>query len=77
MRIKCPCCTHSFAVSEDDIFLDYSDDVDYDDSNKYVWEELPLLRSSCDFPKENQMDSSRRNHNDFLESGDSLEKNLP
>jgi len=58
MIIKCPCCNHKFPVSEDDILLDYSDDVDYD-SEKYVWEELTLLRSrfslkeSDDFPKEN------------------------
>ncbi len=34
-----------FAVSEDDIMLDYSDDVNYGDSTKYIWEELPLLKS--------------------------------
>jgi len=40
MIIKCPCCNHKFPVSEDDILLDYSDDIDYDDSEKYVWAEL-------------------------------------
>ncbi len=54
MRIKCPCCNRKFAVSENDIILDYSDDVDYDDSEKYVWEELPLLKSSFCVTKKNQ-----------------------
>ena len=44
MKVKCPNCNHLLAVSEDDIFLDY--EVDYDDSTKYVWEELPLLKST-------------------------------
>ncbi len=43
MNVKCPCCDHKFTVTEDDIFLDY--EADYDDSEKYVWEELPLLKS--------------------------------
>jgi len=71
MNVKCPCCSHKFPVTEDDIMLDYSDDVDYD-SEKYVWEELPLLRSSLDSNR-----FSLRESNDFLESSDSLEKNLP
>ena len=44
MKVKCPNCSHKFAVSQDDIYLDY--DVDYDDSTKYVWEELPVLKST-------------------------------
>ncbi|MDH3501301.1 MAG: hypothetical protein OEL69_02185 [Nitrosopumilus sp.] len=43
MKIKCPCCSHKFTITEDNIFFDYSDDVDYN-SEKYVWEELPLLK---------------------------------
>ncbi len=43
MNVKCSRCFHKFVVSQDDIYLDY--DVDYDDSTKYVWEELPLLIS--------------------------------
>ncbi|MGI9567190.1 MAG: hypothetical protein ACR2LL_09300 [Nitrosopumilus sp.] len=45
MNIKCPCCNHKFPVSEDSILLDYSEDVNYNDPEKYVWEELPLLKS--------------------------------
>ena len=52
MNIKCPCCNHKFPVSEDDILLNYSDDVNYDDPEKYVWENLPLLRTSWDFLEE-------------------------
>jgi len=46
MKIKCPCCNHSFAVTKDNIFFDYLDNVNYDDSEKYVWENLPILKSS-------------------------------
>lgn len=44
MRIKCPCCSHKFTIIEDNIFFDYA--VDYNDSKKYVWEKLPLLKST-------------------------------
>jgi len=51
MNVKCPCCNHKFPVTEDDILLDY--DTDYNDSENYVWENLPLLKSAfhADFYK--------------------------
>ncbi len=52
MNVKCPCCSHKFPVTEDDVLLDY--DADYNNSEVYVWENLPLLRSSWDFLEENQ-----------------------
>ena len=52
MNVKCPCCNHKFPVTEDDVLLDY--DADYNNSEIYVWENLPLLRSSWDFLEENQ-----------------------
>lgn len=59
MKIKCPNCSHKFAVSQDDIYLDY--DTNYDNSTKYVWEELPLLRSTfcVESAEKNQKDIQR------------------
>lgn len=50
MNVKCPCCSHKFPVTEDDVLLDY--DADYNNSEIYVWENLPLLRSSWDLLEE-------------------------
>lgn len=58
MRIKCPCCNYKFAVTEDDILLDY--ETDYD-SKIYVWENLPLLRSSWDYTEGNDVDFLEKN----------------
>lgn len=46
MNIKCPCCGDCFAPNEDHLRWDYSEDVNYNDSEKFVWENIPLLRSS-------------------------------
>ena len=51
MNIKCPCCNRKFPVTEDDVLLDY--DVDYNDSEIYVWENLPLLKSTFHVVPEN------------------------
>jgi len=51
MNIKCPCCNRKFPVTEDDVLLDY--DVDYNDSENYVWENLPLLKSTFHIVPEN------------------------
>lgn len=54
MKFKCPNCSHKFPVTEDDVLLDY--DVNYSDSEHYIWENLPLIRTrfslseSQDFP---------------------------
>ena len=46
MNIKCPCCGDCFAPNEDYLGWDYSEDINYNDSEKFVWENIPLLRSS-------------------------------
>ncbi|WP_316504804.1 hypothetical protein [Nitrosopumilus sp.] len=44
MKVKCPNCSHKFTPSEDELCLDY--DIDYDNDDRYVWEKLPILKSS-------------------------------
>ena len=51
MNVKCPCCDHKFPVTEDDILFDY--DANYSDSEIYVWENLPLLKSTFQIIPEN------------------------
>ena len=46
MNIKCPCCGDCFTPNEDHLRWDYSEDVNYNDSSIFVWENIPLLRSS-------------------------------
>lgn len=48
MNIKCPCCGDCFAPNEDYLRWDYSEDINYNDSEKFVWDKSPLLRSSLD-----------------------------
>ena len=44
MKIKCPSCSHKFTPSEDELYLDYG--IDYDNDTRFVWEKLPILKSS-------------------------------
>ncbi|MGI9567809.1 MAG: hypothetical protein ACR2LL_12465 [Nitrosopumilus sp.] len=44
MKVKCPNCSHKFTPSEDEIYLDY--DIDYGNDDRFVWEKLPILKSS-------------------------------
>ena len=44
MKIKCPNCSHKFSPSEDEIYLDY--EIDYDNDSRFVWERLPILKST-------------------------------
>ena len=44
MKIKCPNCSDKFTPSEDELYLDY--EIDYDNDERYVWERLPILKSS-------------------------------
>ncbi|WP_316506100.1 hypothetical protein [Nitrosopumilus sp.] len=44
MKVKCPNCSHKFTPSEDELYLDYEIDYDYDE--RFVWEKLPILKSS-------------------------------
>lgn len=44
MKIKCPDCSHKFTPSEDELYLDY--DICYDSDKRFVWEKLPILKSS-------------------------------
>lgn len=44
MKIKCSNCSHKFTPSEDELYLDY--DIDYDTDSRFVWERLPILKSS-------------------------------
>jgi len=44
MNVKCPNCSHKFSPSEDELYLDY--EIDYDNDPRFVWEKLPILKSS-------------------------------
>ena len=44
MKVKCPNCSDKFTPSEDEIYFDY--EIDYDNDERYVWERLPILKSS-------------------------------
>ena len=44
MKIKCPNCSHKFSPTEDEIYFDY--DIDYDGDSRFVWEKLPILKST-------------------------------
>ncbi len=44
MKIKCPNCSHKFSPTEDEIYLDY--EIDYDNDERFVWEKLPILKST-------------------------------
>ena len=46
MEIKCPCCGDCFAPNEDFLRWNYSEEINYNDSTKFVWENIPLLRST-------------------------------
>ena len=51
MNVKCTYCNHKFPVTEDDVLLDY--DADYNNSENYVWENLPLIKSKFQIVPEN------------------------
>ena len=44
MKIKCPNCSDKFTPSENELYLDY--EIDYDNDERFVWEKLPILKSS-------------------------------
>jgi len=45
MKIECPCCGDCFTPNEDHLRWPSPEDVNYNDSDKFVWEKIPLLRS--------------------------------
>ena len=51
MNVKCSYCNHKFPISEDDVLFNY--DVDYNNFEKYVWENLPLMKSKFQIVPEN------------------------
>jgi len=47
LKIRCPNCSHKFSPSEDELYLDY--EIDYDSDDMFVWERLPIRKSSFTF----------------------------
>jgi len=56
MKIKCPNCSHKFTPSEDELYLDY--EIDYDNDSRFVWEKLPILKSSFIVSENKQEDEN-------------------
>lgn len=60
MKIECPCCGDCFTPNEDHLRWPSSEDINLNDSNKIVWERIPLLRSVVYCSTDNNNDQSLR-----------------